>query len=328
MSEYGEIITKDTPLITVIMSVFNGCQWLSESIESVLKQTFTKFEFIIVDDGSTDNSVEIIQRYQSQDSRIHLISKDNSGLADSLNHAIQIARGQWIARLDADDICEPMRLEKQFEFSQHNPSIVFIGTGHSVINSQGQVEGTFSYPTNHEQLLGNLINIRKYPAHSSAFYKADTVRALGGYRPRIKRSQDCDLWLRLSEVGRLASLKEPLIRLRYHPEQISDIGGSKGQFFYSRMAMISYWLRIRGLTDPVDATESNYELFVKWLELQLKNNGLYEFHAHFAIFYTFLQKPSLRKFLAFAAHILPPQALRSIFFLVDQHLESICCFAY
>lgn len=298
MNADGEKMSKDSPPITVIMSVFNGCQWLSESIESVLKQTFTNFEFIIVDDGSTDNSVEIIKRYKSQDSRIHLISKDNSGLADSLNRAIQIARGQWIARLDADDICEPMRLEKQFIFSQHNRSVVFIGTGHSVINSQGQVEGIYSYPTSHEQLLSNLINIRKYPAHSSAFFKADTVRALGGYRPRMKRSQDCDLWLRLSEMGRLASLKEPLIRLRYHSEQISDIGGSKGQFFYSRMAMISYWLRIRGFSDPVDANDSNYALFVQWLELQFKKNGLYVFHAHYATLYTFLQKPSFRKFIS------------------------------
>jgi hypothetical protein len=191
-------------------------------------------------------------------------------------------------------------LEKQFIFSQHNPSIVFIGTGHSVINSQGQVEGIYSYPTSHEQLLSNLINIRKYPAHSSAFYRADAVKALGGYRPRMKRSQDCDLWLRLSEIGRLASLKEPLIRLRYHPEQISDIGGSKGQFFYSRMAMISYWLRIRGFTDPVDANDSNYELFVRWLEIQFKKNGLYGFHAYYAIFYTFLQKPSFKKFTSLA----------------------------
>ena len=300
MNGHRNNISKDIPLITVIMSVFNGSQWLSESIESVLKQTFSKFEFIIVDDGSTDNSVEIIKRYQSQDSRIHLIVKNNSGLADSLNHAIQIARGQWIARLDADDICEPMRLEKQFIFSQHNPSIVFIGTGHSVINSQGQVEGIYDYPTNHAQLLSNLINIRKYPAHSSAFYRSDVVRSVGGYRPRMKRSQDCDLWLRLSEMGQLASLKEPLIRLRYHSEQISDIGGSKGQFFYSRMAMISYWLRIRGFTDPVNANDSNYELFMQWLDLQFKKHGLYQFHAHYALLYTFLQKPSFRKFISLA----------------------------
>lgn len=298
MTGCNDVVLENAPDITVLMSVFNGESWLSESIKSVLNQTFSSFEFIIVDDGSTDNSVAIIKQYQLQDPRIQLIAKLNSGLADSLNQGILVARGKWIARLDADDICEPNRLESQITFAQQNPDVVFVGSGHSIINSDGNVEGVHYYPTSHEQLLSNLIAIRKYPAHSSAFYKTEVVRSLGGYRPRMKRSQDWDLWLRTSEMGNLASLRDPLIRLRYHPEQISDIGGTKGQFFYSRMAMISYWLRIRGFADPVDVSDSNFEIFKQWLEFEFEERGLYEFHAYYALFYVFLQKPSFGKFVS------------------------------
>jgi len=300
MTGRSDVVLENAPEITVLMSVFNGENWLSESIESVLNQTFSSFEFIIVDDGSTDSSVAIIRQYQQQDPRIQLITKSNSGLADSLNQGICIARGKWIARLDADDICELNRLERQITFAQHNSDVVFVGSAHSIINSDGKVEGVHYYPTSHAQLLSNLIAIRKYPAHSSALFNAEVVRSLGGYRPRMKRSQDWDLWLRTSEMGNLASLRDPLIRLRYHPEQISDIGGTKGQFFYSRMAMISYWLRIRGFADPVDASDSNFEIFKQWLELQFEKNGLYEFHAYYALFYVFFQKPSFGKFVSLA----------------------------
>lgn len=93
------------PEVSVLMSVYNGERWLAESIESVLNQTFTDFEFLIVNDGSTDGSGEIINRYAEQDSRIHVFDKPNTGLADSLNYGIARAKGEWIARIDADDVC-------------------------------------------------------------------------------------------------------------------------------------------------------------------------------------------------------------------------------
>ena len=125
------------PAITVLMSCFNAARWLEESINSVLKQSYTDFEFIIVDDGSTDNTLDIIYRFAATDSRIVVITKSNSGLSDSLNVGLKIAKGEWIARLDADDVCEPTRLEKQAELAFANSNLVFIGTGLTIIDDTG-----------------------------------------------------------------------------------------------------------------------------------------------------------------------------------------------
>ncbi len=277
-------VQQDTPSITVLMSVYNSARWLSESIRSVLDQTFRDFEFIIVDDGSTDNSLEILEQYKAQDSRLIIISKPNTGLADSLNQGIQKARGEWIARLDADDICETTRLEKQIERARSNSNFVFIGTGLTIINEVGSKLKIYSYPSQHKFLLRNLITARKFPAHSSAFYRTQVIRDIGGYRLRLKCSQDNDLWLRLSEVGELTSLSQPLVQIRRHSEQISYSDSGKQQLLYARMGLVSYWLRKLGCTDPVDADETSFLTFTAWLQTRLIANGFFECHAHFAEF--------------------------------------------
>lgn len=270
---------QDNPTITVLMSVFNGARWLDEAITSVLKQTFTDFEFIIVDDGSTDHSPEIIKRFQKQDPRIIVISKHNTGLADSLNCGIQKARGSWVARLDADDLCEPQRLEKQYQQAKTDPALVFIGSGLLVIDESGNPLKVYRYPTSHDELRKNLITARQFPAHSSAFYRTVISRSLGGYRTRIKRAQDRDLWLRLSEVGRLASIDEPLVRNRKHPDQISHEESGKRQRIDSLVAMTSYWLRQFGCVDPVASDEQEFELFRNWIARRLAEKRLFEYHA-------------------------------------------------
>src|SRR2546430_2514522 len=109
-------IHAGTPEVSVLMSCYNATRWLHEAIHSVLVQTHDKFELILVDDGSTDETWNIIQSYRDRDQRIVAISKKNTGLADSLNVGIARAKGAWIARLDADDLCEPTRLEEQLDF--------------------------------------------------------------------------------------------------------------------------------------------------------------------------------------------------------------------
>ncbi len=284
MKEVLNKLQQDTPSISVLLSVFNGARWLNESIKSVLDQTFRDFEFIIVDDGSTDNSLEILEQYKAQDSRLIIISKPNTGLADSLNHGIQKARGEWIARLDADDICEATRLEKQIKRARSNSKLVFIGTGLTIINESGAKNKIYSYPSQHKFLLRNLITARKFPAHSSAFYRTQVIRDIGGYRLRIKRSEDLDLWLRLSEVGELTTLNEPLVQLRRHSDQISHDYDGKRQLFDSKIAMVSYWLRMLGCIDPVDADETSFLTFTEWLQTRLIADGYFERHAHFAQF--------------------------------------------
>ena len=125
------------PSITVLMAVYNGERWLAESIQSVLEQTFTNFEFIIVNDGSNDCSLQIINQFSKKDSRIRVYNKKNSGLADSLNYGIAEARGEWIARIDADDICSLERLQKQIECVRLNTDLVLVGSGLVIIDENG-----------------------------------------------------------------------------------------------------------------------------------------------------------------------------------------------
>lgn len=268
-------IQSGAPSISVVMSCYNAERWLAESIESVLNQTWQDFEFIIVDDGSTDETASIIARFAAVDERIVPVSKSNTGLADSLNTGIARARSTWIARLDADDLCEPDRLALQWRTASANPALVFVGTGLVLIDEHGQPFAVHRYPTRHRKLVAHLTTARKFPAHSSAFFRADAFRRVGGYRPRIRRAEDWDLWLRLSEIGRLASVHKPLVRIRKHSDQISHDESGQRQIVDAHVAMISYWLRYLNQTDPVAAEDTEFEYFRSWVVEKLKEKNYF-----------------------------------------------------
>lgn len=266
------------PTITVAMSVYNSERWLAESISSVLGQTYRDFEFVIVNDGSTDGSLQIIQSFASLDRRVRVIRKTNSGLADSLNHGIAHAKGTWIARIDADDICEPQRLELQLEFARSHPSLVLLGSGLLEIDEDGHARGTYRYPAKHSGLVSYLKGKRRFFPHSSAFFRRASFHRVGGYRPRIKRAQDYDLWLRLSEVGEIACLRPALICIRRHGGQISHDEGGRRQILDSRVALASYILRQIGVPDPVadTASENEFEAFRCFIAAGLEGAKLFD----------------------------------------------------
>ena len=267
----------DGPPITVLMSVYNGSRWVDDAIKSVLNQSFTDFEFIIVDDGSTDNSSEIIDRYVANDDRLLLIKKENTGLTHSLNIGLQGSHGKWIARIDADDICEPNRLEEQYQYALKHDHLVFIGSALNIIDENGKILKTNYYPDEGKRLLINLYSARAFPAHSSAFFRADIANKIGGYRTRIKRAQDCDLWLRLSVHGKLGVVNVPLVRIRKHSSQISHDDFGIRQKVDSRVAIVSYWLRHFGYQDPVLAdNDEDFLRFRAWIAHQLKSDGYFE----------------------------------------------------
>lgn len=265
------------PRISVLLSCYNGSRWLSQAIESILNQTLGNFEFIIVDDGSTDNSLKIIKEYAQQDSRIVVLAKKNTGLADSLNKGLEIARGDWIARLDVDDISEPSRLQKQLIIAESKKNIVFVGSGLFAIDESGSILQTYHYPISHRLLVRNLCTSRKFPAHSSAFFRTDVVRAIGGYRSRIERSQDWDLWLRLSKYGELVCAAEPLVMLRQHSQQITHDESGKKSRIYNKIALISYYLYRNGFIDPVQENDKVFECFRNFVIHRLDEVQLHEF---------------------------------------------------
>jgi len=263
------------PEVSVLMSVYNSERWLAESIESVLNQTFTDFEFLIVNDGSTDESGAIINRYAGQDSRIRVFDKPNTGLADSLNYGIAHAKGEWIARIDADDLWMSDRLKKQMEVAQSTEHIVLIGTGLTLIDDKSTPLRAYRYPQQHETLLQSLTSGGKFFAHSSALYRTKSVRDVGGYRARVLRAEDHDLWLRLSEVGRLYCIEAPLVQIRKHSDQISHDENGQRQLIDFHVAMVSHWLRRAGQIDPVNASLEEFEAFHVWVRERIRDEGVF-----------------------------------------------------
>jgi glycosyltransferase involved in cell wall biosynthesis len=199
------------PRVTVLMSVYNGEQYLREAIDSILSQTFTDFEFIIVNDGSTDHSVTIIESYK--DPRIHLIHNEvRPGLPVALNRGIELARGEYIARMDSDDISVPSRLEKQVAFMDANPEIGVSGTW---IKYFGGEEKIVRLPTDPELIRCNLFFGRNYLAHPSIILrKKDLINHNLLYDPLIVYSQDADLWNRCGSFFLLSNLPEVLLKYR------------------------------------------------------------------------------------------------------------------
>lgn len=264
---------KTKPLISVLTSCYNASVYLSEAIESILSQSFNDFEFILIDDGSKDDTLEIIKRYAKKDNRIVVIEKNNTGLANSLNEGIRMAKGKWIARHDADDISLPFRLEKQIKYVQNLPNAVLLGSGCIVIDQKGREIKSYKYLSG-KPFIRHLIKGGSPFPHSSALYKAESVRRIGGYRPRIYRAQDKDLWLRLSRVGAIECLAEPLIKLRKHSDSITAKDEKCAITSYA--AMISFLLVQAGKPDPVQQSDEIYQFFLRWLEKRMIEEGYFE----------------------------------------------------
>lgn len=264
------------PSVTVLMSVYNGERWLDCSIRSILEQNFTDLEFLIVNDGSLDSSLAIIRKWAAIDERVVIIDKSNTGLADSLNSGIKKARGIWIARQDADDVSEPRRLLKQWQIAHSMPDVCLIGTGFVLMDQNGIEGKRYRLPRTNTCLASWLMNGKRFFPHSSAFFRRDIVQQVGGYRPRIQRAQDRDLWLRLSEVGEIACVDEALVKIRKHDDQISHDEGGQRQLIDSSVASASYWLRKYGLPDPVEKDEKSFLLFYSWVAETLADWRVFE----------------------------------------------------
>lgn len=210
------------PAISVVMPVHNGEKYLREAVDSILSQTFQDFEFIVIDDGSTDQSTDILNEYARKDARIRLISRENRGVAKSLNEAIALACGAYVARMDADDVSLPQRLEKQLDYLEANPDCVLLGAEVLMIDAQGwpiaKGRHVYSHCDIDEQLLrgdgGGL-------THPVVMMRTGVVRRIGGYKQEFVTGQDLDLFLRLAEAGRIANLPDILLKWRQHPESIN-----------------------------------------------------------------------------------------------------------
>lgn len=201
--------------ITVLMSVYNDASYLQEAVESILDQTFTNFEFLIFDDASTDGSNEILQQYAARDNRIKLITNQtNRGLGFNLAQGIEIARSPWIARMDADDIALPNRLELQLNYVKANPDVSILGGCAIDVDSNGQFISERKVPTNYQQIR-KLIWTNPFIHGTVLLNKADILK-VGSYSNKLAKRQDYDLWFRCAKAGlKFANLTQPLIKYRF-----------------------------------------------------------------------------------------------------------------
>jgi glycosyltransferase involved in cell wall biosynthesis len=217
----------NNPKISVIMSVYNGERYLREAIESILGQTFTDFEFIIVNDASTDSSPEIMRSYD--DSRIRIIKNGtNIGLTRSLNAALEQARGELIARQDDDDISLPERFEKQLQYFAEHPETAVLGTSIYIIDEDGRRRG--------KRILPEDPSINSFQggwfSHGSVMFQTEIVRGLGGYNELFRYSQDLDLWLRITKKYPVRGLPQVLYMLRIHEESIQSTKKEESILYY------------------------------------------------------------------------------------------------
>ena len=205
--------------VSVVMSVYNGEKYLREAVDSILNQTFTDFEFIIIDDGSTDNTARILREYRDH-RLISVHNSENRGQTRCLNQGLRIARGEYVARLDADDIALPQRLEQQLGFLALNPSVVLLGTWCECISETGTHVGFCKYPTDPNEILDSTVEMDPF-AHPSVVYRRDVALQEGGYPEQFVWAQDFALWLRLLRHYQAANLPAVLVKLRLHSRQMS-----------------------------------------------------------------------------------------------------------
>ncbi len=249
--------------ISVLMSVFNGEEWLKETINSILDQSENNFEFIIINDGSTDNTYKVLESYD--DDRLVIIHQKNMGLTKSLNRGLELARGKYIARIDADDQSESDRLQKQLMFLDENPDIVLVGSNALLIDEAGENIGKTNLPLSHYELIADLEAFKPVFVHSSIFFRKEEIMGIGGYNDRFIKSQDSDLFLRLSQSFNLANLEESLVKLRITVDSISY----HLNYMQRKMglaALINHYRRQNSLEDVSIASESRWQAFMEELD--------------------------------------------------------------
>jgi hypothetical protein len=207
------------------MPVFNAERYLAAALESVLGQTFADFQFLIIDDGSTDATLPVLRRYARHDSRIRLVSRQNRGLVATLNEGLHLARSELLARMDADDVALPWRLESQVAHMEQHEDVLCVGGYYDLIDHRGRMLTTMTPPTDHIGIDREMLAGHTPICHPSAMMRREAALRVGGYDPDMMLAEDLDLWLRLAEIGALANLPVSLVQYRLHFESVSEQAG-------------------------------------------------------------------------------------------------------
>lgn len=210
--------TKKLPLISVIIPVHNAARYLSRALESIQKQTYTRLQIICIDDISTDESFDILKKFSKKDTRFTVLQlKKHSGASTAANFGLQYAKGQYIARMDADDISLPRRLEKQLHYLQNNPSVIGVGCQCIRIDEHGKKTGIKTFPLNHNDIRSMIFRSMPLQQPTLMVNRNMLPKSFLWYDKNLHIVEDYDLFYRLMNLGKLANLSEYLLQYREHP---------------------------------------------------------------------------------------------------------------
>jgi len=207
------------PEITVLMPAYNAEKYIAAAIQSVLAQTFTAFELLIINDGSGDATESIIRSFD--DRRIRLINQSNQGIAAALNMGLLNTNAALIARFDADDICVPERLQVQYDFLSAHPEYIIVGSDADYIDRNGSFIFSYSLPAHSNEEIVQLSLTRCPFIHSTVVFRKAAIMEAGGYNTNAFAFQDHLLWSKIIRKGKAANLKQPLLQVRLNPESLS-----------------------------------------------------------------------------------------------------------
>jgi GT2 family glycosyltransferase len=234
------------PKVAVILAAYNSQKYLRETVDSLLRQTFTDFEVIAVNDGSKDSTGAILDDYAARDSRMRVIHKANAGQVRAAIDGIAASTAPLIARLDADDLCTPARLAQQVAYMDAHPDVVLLGGAYHLIDEQSRHLTTIRQPETDAALQEILLTGRCPICQPLAMFRRDAYARTLGYRPEFSPAEDIDLWLQLGEIGKIACLPDVLLSYRQHAGSLSE-SKQDVQLANMREACRQAWER-RGVT--------------------------------------------------------------------------------
>jgi glycosyltransferase involved in cell wall biosynthesis len=242
------------PKISVIMPVRNGSGYLDAAVASIRGQSFADFEFLVIDDGSTDGTPDMLRKHAAEDSRIAILNSGGAGIVAALNLGIDNATGFYIARMDADDIALPDRFELQSSWLDANPEIFACGTAATLINAEGKEKQTQPGMSGGKVALRDLLDGNPF-IHPTMMIRRDALVAAGLYRAGCTYAEDYDLWIRLAENGPLANLPDITLQFRMHSGQTSNLK-RLAQRAATALARQAAMRRFNGLAEGADYTVS------------------------------------------------------------------------
>jgi glycosyltransferase involved in cell wall biosynthesis len=271
----------NNPVISVILPVYNCEKYIAEALDSILNQTFTDFEIFIIDDASTDRTIEIVSGYK--DARIqHIRKPKNTGYTDSLNMGIRLTKGKYVARMDGDDISLPERFEMQFKLMESRPEIILCGTWLEIIGTGRIIKN----PEHHEQILSQLL-LKNPIGHPSVFIRKEAINSFE-YDKSKEPAEDYDLWSRMIWEGEFYNIQHPLLLYRQHELQVSHTKSNRQlrHFNESRLqlfkrlgfdaSVFSEMLLMKILLHEFSLSAAEFKLMLKWFKEIKKINKIRE----------------------------------------------------